>query len=109
MAEYVLGYRGMAWHVDTYTDHGLRWLHRLAAAGGGMVLVGVLVFVVSVLAATLRRHDAAGDPYGGLTLEWATTSPPPRQNFETLPEVRSAQPLADLRGGRSAAPEGATA
>ena len=97
VAEYVLGYRGMAWHVDTYTDHGLRWLHRLAAAGGGMVLLGVLVFVVSVLAATLRRHDAPGDPYGGLTLEWATTSPPPSHNFDNVPEVRSAAPLADVR------------
>jgi cytochrome c oxidase subunit 1 len=30
-------------------------------------------------------------------LEWSTTSPPPDYNFETLPEVRSARPLWDLK------------
>jgi heme/copper-type cytochrome/quinol oxidase subunit 1 len=37
------------------------------------------------------------DPYDGLTLEWATTSPPPSHNFDNVPEVRSAAPLADVR------------
>jgi cytochrome c oxidase subunit 1 len=97
VAHYILGYRHMPWHVDTYARHSLRGLHGLAAAGGGLVFLGVLVFVAAVLTASLRRSDSPGDPYGGMTLEWATASPPPRANFETLPEVRSATPLADLR------------
>jgi heme/copper-type cytochrome/quinol oxidase subunit 1 len=48
----------------------------------------------SVLA---RRGDPAGaDPWGGRTLEWSTSSPPPPYNFDTLPEVRSDSPLVDL-------------
>ena len=43
-----------------------------------------------------RRRDA-----DGLTLEWATTSPPPPHNFDTMPEVRSAAPLADVRAAEA--------
>ena len=44
-------------------------------------------------------EPAGPDPWGGQTLEWATTSPPPRLNFEQpLPPIRSAEPLLDLRG-----------
>ena len=43
------------------------------------------------------KGEAAGsDPWGGHTLEWSTTSPPPADNFRVLPEVRSETPLLDL-------------
>jgi len=37
------------------------------------------------------------DPWEANTLEWATTSPPPPYNFDTLPPVRSERPVFDLR------------
>ena len=47
---------------------------------------------------TLRKGEPAGDdPWGGHTLEWATSSPPPPLNFTALPPVRSYHPLFDLR------------
>ena len=37
------------------------------------------------------------DPWGwGRSLEWATSSPPPRHNFEKLPRIRSESPAFDL-------------
>jgi cytochrome c oxidase subunit 1 len=37
------------------------------------------------------------DPWGyGNSLEWATTSPPPRHNFLELPRIRSERPAFDL-------------
>jgi cytochrome c oxidase subunit I+III len=45
---------------------------------------------------SLRTGAVAGpDPWGGETLEWATTSPPPSYNFLEIPTVRSAEPLWD--------------
>ena len=39
----------------------------------------------------------ADDPWGyGRSLEWATSCPPPRHNFTTLPRIRSESPAFDL-------------
>ena len=60
--------------------------------------LGVVLLVMNVLARTAAARSAApvnGDG-DGLTLEWATASPPPPYNFDTIPEVRSATPVRDL-------------
>jgi cytochrome c oxidase subunit 1 len=37
------------------------------------------------------------DPWGwGRSLEWATSCPPPRHNFTTIPRIRSESPAFDL-------------
>ena len=41
--------------------------------------------------------EVGPDPWGGSTLEWFTPSPPPVHNFDLVPDVRSAEPLDDIR------------
>jgi cytochrome c oxidase subunit 1 len=105
MASYLLGYKGAPNHVVDLA-HKYQALNRVALAGGGLVALGLVVFLFDVLAFVIG-HGGAGrtvdDPYDGLTLEWATTSPPPPYGFDSVPEVRSPAPLADVR-----AIEGAT-
>jgi len=43
------------------------------------------------------REGGTEDPWGGNTLEWATTSPPPPYNFVKVPVVRSFMPMRELR------------
>src|SRR5262249_7254004 len=40
---------------------------------------------------------AGHDPWGGATLEWFALSPPPPHNFDVVPDVRSSEPLRDIR------------
>jgi cytochrome c oxidase subunit 1 len=40
---------------------------------------------------------AGPDPWKGNTLEWFVTSPPPANNFDVIPQVRSAEPMKDIR------------
>jgi cytochrome c oxidase subunit I len=40
---------------------------------------------------------AGPDPWKANTLEWFTSSPPPVNNFDTIPLVRSAEPMKDIR------------
>ena len=40
---------------------------------------------------------AGPDPWKANTLEWFTTSPPPVNNFDAVPRVRSVEPMKDIR------------
>ena len=94
----VLGYQGMPRRVADYgAETGFQGLNVLATIGAFIIAVAILIWLVNVALAFVRRTPAGNDPWGGQTLEWYTTSPPPRYNFATLPPVRSYAPLLDLR------------
>jgi heme/copper-type cytochrome/quinol oxidase subunit 1 len=74
----------------------------LSAAGGILGTLGILVAFGDLLGNALRRRGrpAGDDPWGAGTLEWATTSPPPSDNFVgPLPLVTSPTPLLDREEG----------
>ena len=86
-------------------------LERLA---GAEQLETVGAFVIALVGARVHRQrrrlaaPTAGrpgdDPWQAHTLEWATSSPPPRHNFDALPPIRSYAPLLDLREASERAP-----
>ncbi|MGI8984173.1 MAG: cbb3-type cytochrome c oxidase subunit I [Acidimicrobiales bacterium] len=106
----LLGVQDMATHTATF-DSGDDWGlgNMVVSAGAAIVGIGLVVLVFDLVSSVLaRRGRAAGaDPWGGQTLEWTTTSPPPPHNFDALPEIRSASPLLDLRVAQSQSLEGA--
>lgn len=94
-----LGLEGMPRRIYTYpADMGWGTLNLVATIGAATIATAVLLFIVN--AAWSRRHGApAGDnPWGADTLEWATTSPPPAENFRRLPVVASRSPLWEAGG-----------
>ena len=100
LGSYLLGYDGTPAHRADYPfGSGTSTFSGLAFVGAALLTAGVLAFLVDVLRTTAWHagEEAGDDPYQGLTLEWAAPSPPPPHNFDSVPEVRSAQPLLDLR------------
>ncbi|MGH2684921.1 MAG: cytochrome c oxidase subunit I, partial [Actinomycetota bacterium] len=76
-------------------DDAIEPLNAVSAAGGVVIVLGVVVFLLNLLGAG-RRDRAGDDPWDGHTLEWATASPPPPGNFTApLPEITSDRPLLD--------------
>jgi cytochrome c oxidase subunit 1/cytochrome c oxidase subunit I+III len=94
---HISGLLGMPRRVYTY-PRGMGWdaYNLLATIGGFVLAVGILVVVVNVFWSRRRGAPAGPDPWGGNTLEWSISSPPPHFNFAVIPTVRSANPNWDL-------------
>ncbi len=77
----------------------------LSGVGHGLMALTVLAFIGLALKTFTSSDaaDAAGDdPWNGQTLEWATSSPAPADNFAEVHTVASAEPLIDLKPGGTA-------
>lgn len=70
----------------------------VVAVGHALMALTVIGFI-GLLAQEVANddNDAVDDPYDGQTLEWATTSPAPTNNFVEPPTVMSAEPVADSK------------
>jgi len=100
---FLLGRDGMTRRVADYPgDQGWNLENALSSLGAALIAVSLLVFAVNAVVSLVFRRPAGDDPWEGHTLEWATSSPPPRHNFDrALPPIRSYHPLYDLRQGET--------
>jgi len=77
---------------------GVTWMNTLSTVGAMVLALSMLPFFYNVWI-TWRRAPkvTVDDPWGyGRSLEWATSSPPPRHNFTSIPRIRSESPAFDL-------------
>jgi cytochrome c oxidase subunit 1 len=94
----ILGFTGLPRRVSTYAPgYGFGTLSAISTAGAFLIGISMAVFVVNVIRSLVRKVPGGPDPWGGHSLEWATSSPPPRYNFVAVPPVHSYAPLLDLR------------
>jgi len=98
---FISGWEGMPRRVADYPSTGVLEGTNMASTVGGFVLtVAILIFLANIALSLRQRVPAPSDPWGGFTLEWATTSPPPRLNFAgPLPRITSETPVLDKRIG----------
>ncbi|MGH2890596.1 MAG: cytochrome c oxidase subunit I, partial [Solirubrobacteraceae bacterium] len=95
---HIVGLLGMPRRQYTYPPHmGWTALNEIETIGSYILGVGLVMIVVN-LAYSLRRGPIAPrDPFGGDTLEWSTTSPPPPYNYAVIPTVTSPYAMWDDR------------
>jgi cytochrome c oxidase subunit 1 len=95
---FAVGEEGMPRRIANYGAYeGWGTLNLLESVGSGIIALGILVFLVNVVVSLRHRVPAGDDPWGGPSLEWATSSPPPPPNFDALPPIRSFAPMVDAR------------
>jgi len=95
---HVAGMLGMPRRIYTYEpDRGWAFWNQLTTLGAFLQAPSYLIFVYNMIVSLWRGKLAGDDPWDAWTLEWATTSPPPTYNFETIPTVRSRRPLWDVK------------
>ncbi len=95
---HMLGIQGMPRRIADYApDAGWTEMNLIATAGALLIAASMIPFLVNIFTTLVNGEKAGDDPWEGNTLEWATTSPPPTYNFDSLPPIRSERPLFDLR------------
>ena len=82
----VLGTMGMP---RRYYEHlpQFHTAHVTATVGSWFLVAGLIVLFANFARALLRGRKAEADPWGGMTLEWKISSPPPAENFAEIPVI----------------------
>jgi cytochrome c oxidase subunit I len=95
--QHVLGLYGMPRRVFTYPDiPGWGWMNMVSTIGVFFMGAGSLAMIWNLAHSFFRGKVAGDNPWDAWTLEWATTSPPPHENFLALPPIHSRRPLWDI-------------
>ncbi|MBX7165846.1 MAG: cbb3-type cytochrome c oxidase subunit I [Pirellulales bacterium] len=84
--QFILGTRGMPRRYFNYLPEYTE-LHQWSTVGAVILGVGAGVGMVTLIYAIFRGKPAPMNPWGGATLEWQCSSPPPLANFDTPPVV----------------------
>jgi cytochrome c oxidase subunit 1 len=99
LVQHWLGVVGMPRRYATYLpEDGFTWMNQLSTIGAFLMAVSLLPWVLNVyLTARYGAKVTVNDPWGyGRSLEWATSCPPPRHNFTSIPRIRSESPAFDM-------------
>ena len=108
LVQHWLGAEGMPRrYADYLAADGFTTLNVVSSAGAFLLGLSTLPFLYNVWrTARYAPRVHVDDPWGwGRSLEWATSCPPPRHNFVTLPRIRSESPALDLHRPEVAALE----
>ncbi|OMG59154.1 cytochrome c oxidase subunit I [Tessaracoccus sp. ZS01] len=97
LVQHWLGVGGMQRRIADYGAwEGFTFLNQLSTFGAFLLGVSMLPFLWNVWITRKAPLVNVNDPWGwGRSLEWATSCPPPRHNFDSLPRVRSNSPALD--------------
>ena len=100
MPLYALGLMGVTRRMSHFDDPSIQIWFQVAALGAGLIGIGIACFLIMLVVSFLRREqlrDHTGDPWGGRTLEWSTSSPPPDYNFAFTPVVHELDAWHDMK------------
>ncbi|OAH41599.1 cytochrome ubiquinol oxidase subunit I [Dietzia cinnamea] len=99
LVQHWLGNQGMPRRYADYLDtDNFTVLNQISTVGSFILGIAMLPFIWNIIKSwRYGEIVTVDDPWGaGNSLEWATSCPPPRHNFVTLPRIRSERPAFEL-------------
>ena len=98
LVQHSIGLDGMPRRIPEYADVGNLAIYNLISTIGAFILgIGILLTAINALRSLKHGATSGPDPWKANTLEWFTQSPPPQNNFDAVPRVRSVEPMKDIR------------
>ncbi len=84
--KFIMGYMGMPRRYYDYLPQFT--VYQQISTVGSWILAGTMFFIFGyMIHALLKGKRATSNPWGGVTLEWHIPSPPPLENFTSIPTV----------------------
>jgi cytochrome c oxidase subunit 1 len=84
--QFMLGSQGMPRRYYTYQPE-FQIYHHISTGGAYIMTLGFLITAIYLIHSLFAGKKAPANPWGGASLEWQCTSPPPHDNFATTPRV----------------------
>jgi cytochrome c oxidase subunit 1 len=84
-------------YADYLASDGFTTMNTISTIGSFLLALSMIPFMLNIWLSRKSPKVTVDDPWGyGASLEWATSCPPPRHNFISLPRIRSERPAFDL-------------
>ena len=84
-------------YADYLASDGFTFMNMVSTVGSGLLALSMIPFFLNIWQSRNSPKVMNDDPWGyGSSLEWATSCPPPRHNFTSMPRIRSERPAFDL-------------
>jgi cytochrome c oxidase subunit 1 len=98
LVQHWLGIKGMPRrYADYLASDGFTTLNEISTFGSAILAISFIPFFINLWISRKAPLVNCDDPWGyGGSLEWATSCPPPRHNFTSIPRIRSERPAFDL-------------
>jgi cytochrome c oxidase subunit I len=98
---HIVGLLGMPRRQYTYPSN-LGWgtYNLIESIGAYLIAAGLVLVFANLVVSYFRGKPAGPDPFGGATLEWSISSPPPPYNYAVIPKVTSPYPMWDREDRR---------
>jgi cytochrome c oxidase subunit 1 len=87
LPQFVLGLRGMPRRYFEYLDK-FQYYNVLSTVGAMLLGFSVLAIFIYLIRSISKGEPAGDNPWGALTMEWETTSPPDTHNFKNTPDLK---------------------
>lgn len=84
--KFILGYMGMPRRYFDFLPEFSFW-QLISTIGSWLMIITIFLIIYNFIDALRNGKKAPANPWGGVTLEWHTTSPPPLENFKKIPTV----------------------
>jgi cytochrome c oxidase subunit 1 len=84
--QFIIGIQGMPRRYFDYLPQFTTG-EVISSIGSFIMVAGLFLMLINLIIAARRGDPAPANPWNGVTLEWQIPSPPPHENFDSIPEI----------------------
>ena len=104
--QFMLGSQGMPRRYYSYDQiegmaEAFKMYHHISTGGSYIMALGFVITAIYLLHSLVAGRKAPANPWGGASLEWQCSSPPPHDNFSTTPAVGDCYDFSAVRWDES--------